>query len=87
MTSFVCYIIYSSDLDKYYVGHTADMNTRIKKHLTQHKGYTATAKDWKIVFLKSFKTKNSAYEFERKIKKMKSKKYIEKIIQSLENEV
>ncbi|WP_391561010.1 GIY-YIG nuclease family protein [Mucilaginibacter achroorhodeus] len=29
---YFCYIIYSERLDKYYVGHTENLNTRLKQH-------------------------------------------------------
>jgi putative endonuclease len=49
------YILYSPSLDKYYVGYTSDnMETRLKKHLSDHDGFTAKAKDWALVFTKVF---------------------------------
>ena len=34
------YILYSPGRDRYYIGHTNDLNERIRKHNTNYKGYT-----------------------------------------------
>ena len=75
------YILFSETLDRYYIGHTEmSPNDRLRKHLTDHDGFTAKAKDWKIVFSKAFDSKSDAYAQERKIKKWKSRALIEKLI-------
>ena len=75
------YILYSPSLDVYYVGHT-DVNpqSRLSAHLKNHAGFTARAKDWKIVFEKHFDSKAEAYHFERTIKGWKSRRAIENLI-------
>ena len=77
---YYCYILYSQILDKYYIGHTQDLDSRLKKHLTNHKGFTGSAADWKVVYYEIFPTKTEAYARERAIKKRKSRKYIETLI-------
>jgi putative endonuclease len=79
---FTTYIIFSKYLDKYYIGHTADLQKRLVKHLANHKGFTGKANDWVIVFQESYSTKEEAYQREREIKKWKSRKMIEKLIGS-----
>ena len=77
------YILYSLSLDKYYVGHTCEeLEERIRKHLTNHKGFTAKTKDWELVYGKKFEDKSKAYDFELSIKQRKSRKYIEQLISS-----
>lgn len=53
---------------------------RIQKHLSDHVGYTAKFKDWVLAWKKDFETKSEAYDFERKIKKWKSRRAIENLI-------
>ncbi|HAA18711.1 MAG TPA: excinuclease ABC subunit C, partial [Cytophagales bacterium] len=31
---FFCYILYSESIDKFYIGHTASLEERIRKHNT-----------------------------------------------------
>ena len=77
---FYIYILYSESLDSFYVGSTSNVETRLEKHLQNHKGYTARAKDWKIVYTEIFQNKLDALSREKQIKNWKSKKMIEKLI-------
>ena len=79
---FITYIIFSKNLDKYYVGHTADLQQRLVKHLANHRGFTGKANDWEIVYQEIFDTKEQAFKRERDIKNWKSRKMIEKLIGS-----
>ena len=75
------YILYSKDLDKYYVGHTCDvMDERLRKHNSNHKGFTGKSPDWTLVYKEEFEDKKSAYARERQIKSMKSRKKIIELI-------
>ncbi len=74
------YLLYSEALDKFYIGHTEqDPAERLLRHLTNQGGFTAKAKDWKIVYQKSFETKSIAYAEERRLKKLKSKSALMKL--------
>jgi putative endonuclease len=57
---FYLYILHSGSLDKYYVGHTENLTERLRKHLTNHKGFTSRAKDWKVVYTEKFENKSLA---------------------------
>ena len=80
--SFV-YIIYSSLLNKFYIGATQDsVINRIEKHNNGTYGthrFTSTTKDWELYL--SFECKDYAHalRLERKVKSMKSRKYIENL--------
>ena len=78
---FLVYILYSENIDRYYIGYTGDLiEERLRKHNTNHKGYTGKTNDWEIVYKEFFKDKNSAILREKQIKKQKSRKYIERLI-------
>ncbi|MFZ4476805.1 MAG: GIY-YIG nuclease family protein [Saprospiraceae bacterium] len=75
------YILFSSTLDRYYIGATeATPEERLIKHLSNHKGFTAKAKDWVIVYTEMFETKDLALKREKQIKAWKSKTAIEQLI-------
>lgn len=80
------YILYSQKLDKYYIGSTKDLSERLRKHNSNHKGYTGKVDDWNIVYSESFETKSLAYSRERQVKKGKNKAVIEKLIRSSDTE-
>jgi putative endonuclease len=79
----VVYILYSQSSDKYYIGETEDVEARLK----QHKGgvfkgsFTTQADDWKVVLTFSCRDREHARKVEQHIKKMKSRKYLENLIQ------
>ena len=74
MQLFSLYILYSAQLDKHYFGFTGDsVKYGWSEHLSNHKGFTAKVKDWKIVFIKIFDTKEIAMAEEKKLKNWKSK--------------
>jgi putative endonuclease len=71
---FYVYILYSKLMDKYYVGFTGtDLEERLRKHLSSHKGFTGRAKDWHVVHFESFDEKSEALLREQTIKKWKSR--------------
>ncbi|MCB9276302.1 MAG: GIY-YIG nuclease family protein [Lewinellaceae bacterium] len=79
---FLCYILYSKSLDKFYVGHCiAPIEERLRRHLANHRGFTAKAKDWVVVLLEPFDSKAEAYARERFIKAQKSRPFIEALIE------
>jgi putative endonuclease len=77
---YLTYILYSASLDKFYIGHTGDeLNERLRRHLSDHDGFTSKAKDWKITYFEEFEFKQEAYARERQIKSWKSKKLIKQL--------
>ncbi len=80
---FYFYILHSKSLDKYYFGHTSEsLEERLRKHLSNHSGFTSRAKDWEIVYSERFEDKSSAYKRELEVKKWKSKLRVDKLISS-----
>jgi putative endonuclease len=79
----IFYILYSASANKYYIGHTTEpLEERIRKHNSNHKGFTGKSSDWKLVYFEVRLTKKDAYERERQVKKWKSRKLIEKLVGS-----
>ena len=74
------YIIYSETLGLYYYGHTKDLQERLRKHNSNHKGWTGKTNDWRYVYTEIFETKELAYVRERQIKKWKNRQGIERLI-------
>ena len=78
-----CYILHSITLDRYYIGHTCeDVQERLRRHLSDHEGFTGKAKDWKIVYTEGFEDKSAAYHREQEVKGWKSRKRIAQLVQS-----
>ena len=74
------YILFSEKLNKYYVGACTDLERRLYEHNIGHSKYTNTGMPWVLVYKENFETLLLAKQRESKIKKMKSRKYIESLI-------
>ncbi|WP_307461033.1 GIY-YIG nuclease family protein [Chryseobacterium sp. SORGH_AS_0447] len=76
-----CYILYSQSLNKFYIGHSCEtLQERLRKHLSNHKGFTSKVKDWEIIYSEKFDSKSNAYTREREIKSWKSAFRIQQLI-------
>ena len=74
------YIIYSKSKDKYYVGYTHDLKLRLERH---NSGWSRSSKSgipWIMKYHEEYKTKSEAVKRENEIKRKKSRKYIERLI-------
>jgi putative endonuclease len=78
---FFVYILFSTVINKYYIGFTADsLDSRLKKHNANHKGFTGGIGDWQIVYYEIYTDKSLAMKREKQIKAWKSRKKIEALI-------
>ncbi len=79
-----CYILYSTKLNKYYVGSTTDIDRRLQEHNRGKEKFTKTGMPWNLVYKEMFNDLKAARQRELYIKKMKSRKFIEALISSME---
>ena len=81
--SYFVYILYSVEKDSYYIGSSENPEKRLKKHLSNHKGFTSKCKDWKICYMEEFQERKEALKRERQLKAWKSKLRIQQLIERL----
>ena len=74
------YLLYSEKCDRYYIGYTADVDARLKRHNSGMVTATRNCKPYKICAVKDFNSETLARQEEYRIKKQKSRKYIEWLI-------
>ena len=76
------YVIYSEHLKRYYIGESQDPENRLEQHNTHYfkNNFTKAANDWVIKLKYPTNSKEDAIFLEKFIKRMKSKKFIEKVI-------
>ncbi len=79
-----CYILYSPKLNKYYVGSTTDIERRLEEHNRGKEKFTRIGTPWTLVYKEALSSLVEARKRELYIKKMKSRKYIESLISSVE---
>ncbi|CAN5365279.1 hypothetical protein BH09BAC1_BH09BAC1_17320 [soil metagenome] len=80
--TYYTYILYSAAADKYYIGHTGDIDDRLRRHNNSGSKSTKQASDWELKYRKGFPDRASAMAHETEIKKKKSRKYVEQLISS-----
>ena len=78
------YIIYSPKVNKFYVGETDNIALRLLKHNNHsYEGsFTKIAEDWEVVMSFECSSKSQSLSLEKFIKRMKSKIFIQKIIEN-----
>jgi putative endonuclease len=80
---FYVYILYSEPFNKYYVGHTNDMQRRLLEHNELSLiSYTSKYRPWKLMAqIEISETRDIAMKVEKYIKSQKRKSFIELVIQ------
>jgi putative endonuclease len=75
------YILFSPFLDKYYYGHTCDeLKERIRKHNSNHKGFTGKTDDWELAYNEEYQIKAEANNRELQVKNWKNRKRVETLM-------
>ena len=82
MSEFYIYILHSKSRDKYYVGSCDDLEKRLADHNAGRSKYTRTGKPWQLKYHETYESRSEARRREMEIKKRKSRKYLEYLIQS-----
>lgn len=79
---FYLYILYSEKFDKYYIGHTDNIENRLWSHNNSiRETFTSKYRPWTLAAcFEAGNSRDSAMKFEKDIKKFKSKVIIKRII-------
>ena len=84
--SYFTYILYSKSLNRFYIGSCKGVDLRLKKHLSNHRGFTGKAKDWRTYLAEEYETKSIAARRERQLKNWKSSERIWQFIERCHKE-
>ena len=79
---FTVYVLYSSAIDKYYVGYTNDLERRLLEHNRKKGKFTDSGIPWIVVHHELYKSKSEAMLREKSIKSHKSRQYILSLLSS-----
>lgn len=78
---FYVYILYSSKIDKYYIGYSQNPEKRLEFHNSElNRIWSRRGQPWVLKLTLKFDTKKEALRSEKYIKRKKSRAYIETII-------
>ena len=59
------YILYSESLDKYYKGHTKNIEKRLIRHNSGSERYTSSGMPWKLILVLPKQTRSEAVILEK----------------------
>ena len=76
------YILKSNKDNSYYIGYTQNIVKRIRDHNKGLSKYTKLRRPYILVFKNEFKVRREAIKYERYLKSLKKRAYLEKIINS-----
>ncbi|MGK9477120.1 GIY-YIG nuclease family protein [Melioribacter sp. OK-6-Me] len=80
LNMFYVYILRSEVTEKYYIGHTANYEKRLKDHNRGKVRSTKPFVPWKIVYLEEYNSKSEAFKREMQIKSYKSGEAFRRLI-------
>jgi putative endonuclease len=81
---FFVYILYSASADRFYIGHTDDVERRLMEHNSVDKNtYTSRYRPWVLAGkFRVSESRGEAKKTENYLKRLKSRKIIENLIQN-----
>ena len=75
------YILFSRLANRFYIGYTTEpIEERIRKHNTNHDGFTGKYRDWVLAYSEEFISSHLAYARERQVKAWKSARRVRELI-------
>jgi len=77
---YAVYILYSRKLDKFYVGSSADVSGRLRRHNSHSKGFTSAGRPWILLYTEEFAEKQEAETREKQLKRWKNRERLEALI-------
>ena len=81
LTSMYYIYILQSEIDSsFYIGYTENPNERLHKHNTAKSGYTSRKQPWTLKYSEQFESKTDALKREKFLKRQKSRKFYQKLI-------
>ena len=78
------YILFSEKINRFYIGETPNIETRLNQHNSHYfkSNFTKSANDWVLKLAFECIDKKKALFLEKFIKRMKSRKFIKKVIKN-----
>ena len=74
------YILFSEKLNRFYVGQTNDLLSRLKRHNSGQENYTSKGVPWEIVYFVQLESRGKAMRMEKKLKNLKSQSRLKDFI-------
>jgi putative endonuclease len=79
---YTVYILQSDRDGSFYIGHTARLDERLRRHNEGRSSFTKAKIPWKLIYHEVYGSRAEAMRRERGIKRMKSREYIERLVRT-----
>ena len=79
---YTVYILQSETTGRFYVGSTNDLRRRLHDHNAALGGWTRAKGPWKLVYCEEYRTRAEAVAREKQLKAMKSRAYLERLVET-----
>ena len=73
---FYVYVLRNSTTNKRYIGYTSNLEERIRRHNTNHAGFTGQAGEWHVIYYEEYTSKSSALKREKFLKSGKGREFL-----------
>jgi putative endonuclease len=80
--AYTVYILQSDRDDSFYIGHTAHLDERLRRHNEGRNPHTKAKIPWRVVYQEEYLTRSQAVKRERELKSKKSRAYIEQLVRT-----
>jgi len=78
---FFVYVLYSPSANKFYVGYTSNLESRLLTHnQLGTKDWTKRYRPWELVYIESYQTKSSALKREKELNTGVGREFIQKML-------
>ena len=78
--AFSVYILRSEQFDRYYIGQTKDLKSRIELHNSSRARWTKRYQPWVLIYFEEFETRSLAMKRERYLKSHKDiRRFLDKL--------
>ncbi len=77
------YVLYSSKLNKRYVGSSADINKRLTEHNSGKSKFTSSGSPWKLIYSEEYTSNSEARKRELFLKSGVGRKFLDSILKSI----
>jgi len=77
---YLTYILYSSKYNRYYIGHTNNLEIRLRQHSDGRNSWTNRYKPWVVIYTNKHSKRPEAMKEEKYLKTLKNKNRIKEYI-------
>jgi putative endonuclease len=80
--AYAVYVLQSDRDGSFYIGHTARLDERLRRHNEGRSPYTKAKIPWRVVYQEEYLTRSQAVKREQELKSKKNRAYIEQVVRA-----